>query len=287
MSSPIETQDVSQALVGINADYDPAALAEAKAKELADPATFNFIKFLQDGGKTLPTEEVIVYSDLGAALDMQAAKLDNQNITEEAGKTARIAFEAAMSEYVRSNSIADVEPDPEDPKYQIFLPDTYYANVKKIEALQDQLFESRIVLQIKGIPPRVLQIIEANLAKYRSKLTEEKYSKETIDRLYDMRKVVLLAASSVQSYSVPKIEFFSDKKLTPQEAYELLTSLHTGEQQKIVNACLVLTYAVAIADPRTEAGFLGRRAQQTGAATVPVGSPSVDPVPSEAVVSTP
>lgn len=284
MTSPIEFPDTSQALAGIGADYDPATLAEKKAEELSNPAMFSFIKFLQDGGKSLPTEEVMVFSDLGAALDIQAAKVDNQNITEDAGKTSRIAFEAALSAYDEGATITDAPPDPKDAKYQLYFPDRYFDNIKKIEGLQDRLYESRIVFQIKGIAPRVLQIIEANLAKYRARLIAEKTPIETVDRLYDMRKTVLLASSSIQSYSVPKIEFFSDKKLTPQETYEILTSLHTNEQQKIVNACLILTYAVAIADPRTEAGFLGRRTEQAGAATVPVGSAGSDPVSPEAVV---
>lgn len=291
MTSPTqEAPDTYQALAGIGADYDPSALAEEKAKELSNPALFNFMKFLQDGGKSLPTEEVMVFSDLGAALDMQAAKIDNINIVAEADKTAKITFAAAMREYEAAalGTISDPEPpDKNDPKYAQYLPDKYFENVNKIEQLQDKLYESRILFQVKGIAPRVLQIIESNLAKYRDALVAKETPTEVINRLYDLRKVVLLTSSCVVSYKVPAIEYFSDKKLTPQEAHEILNSLHSNEQQKLVDACMILTYAVAIADPRTEAGFLSRRTEQAGAKAIPVGSESSGPVLAETELPSP
>lgn len=286
MTSPIEVPDVSAALAGIPEDYDPVAIAETKAKELSNPALFKFMSFLQDGGKTLPTEEVIVYTDLGTALSIQGLKMDNMNMESAAVNTSRLAFDAAMQEYQEgSGTIADPPlPTKDEERFGVFLPNRFYENIKKMEELQDKLYESRINFQVKGIPPRVLQVIEANLAKYRDKLVIDKNSPETINRLYDLRKVVLLMAACVVSYRVPQIEYFSDKRLSPQEAYEILTTLHKDEQQKIVDACLILTYAVSIADPRTEAGFLSRRAESTGTAGVPVSGESGSPVQPETVV---
>ena len=203
-----ESPSSSDVLDGIPDDYDPAALAEKKAKELSNPALFKFMSFLQDGGKSLPTEEVTVFTALGTQLEIQTSVIRKGQLLAEAKQAASDAYNLDVKEWSHQalGTVGDLPaPDAADEKYlaATYLTQEYHDLDPKIAELQSRLYDSRIVFTIKGIAPRIMQVIDSNLTRYRSKLVAAETETSLLNEMFDMRRLVLLTSAAVVKFEAP------------------------------------------------------------------------------------
>lgn len=257
--------------------------ATAKSDKLLDPKTFGFLDFIRKGGETLPTEEVVVFTDLETALRITGLTAARARLVELANLQAEQKYQQALLDTNDAEgTIAYVIPDRDAEEYQPVLPPQYEESAQQIADLNDRLWESRVVLTLKGIAPRWLKVIEDKMHTFRRSLNELKLPQDEVARVFNEKRTNELVAASLKSYSVPAKDIVSTERVTTDVVREMLAALAPSEQAKILQAVEILTYTMVISDPRTDAGFPSRHsvpAAEPGAAGADQDSVQLAPTP--------
>lgn len=222
------------------------ATQQEQAQEIVNGTPFDFTAYLINGGVTLPEADVTIFTDQQAAYRVQQIDWDLDKI--------------------RKSYLGSITGPPEEETGPL---------ENERGALADQIFNTRIVVHMRGVLPSVHSALirHANAITKKNKWEPED-RQEWINYEFWRKSIIK------RTFGDPADGKYSDVEMDHEECKFFLEYIPTSQAELVSNMAAVLTFGVELADKRADAGFPGGATDPTRELQLPPldqGSPEVEP----------
>jgi hypothetical protein len=141
------------------------------------------------------------------------------------------------------------------------------ALLAELNELEQQVWESRMILDLEGMQPGAQRDMEEQIAEELSKKFQSALPDAQRQEYAATRRADEIVAACVTRIQIPRKAIdqdFSKERMPAYVARRMLRPLETSQVEKLMLVAQTLTFAAAIVEPTVDAGFPGGSADAAG-----------------------